>query len=194
VFPCLVSGSARPSCQFPPASPVSPIQQYLYLGKVAFFVHPSNCSWYLPFLNVQSFPASTTMVLWFLLSPAASAWLLYQGYRYSQLGVRFPRVRTPTFPAHLPHLLLRPLIASGFVFSCQLARPHSLLCGSCSSGRSFAFGFLQTSPHDDALAFSYRLVQSTSVRVFHPLANAHAGRTKLQRLGNRWSENKVLNL
>ena len=102
----------------------------------------------------SALPISTAMVLWPLLTPAASVWLLNQGYRSSQFGVRSPRVRTLTFPAHLPHLLLQPLIALGFVVSCQLARPHSLLWGSCSSGRSFAYGFLQTPPHDDALAFS----------------------------------------
>jgi hypothetical protein len=37
---------------------------------------------------------------------------------------------------------------------------------------------IQTLPHGNAFAFSYQLVQPTSVRVFHPLSNAHAGRTK----------------
>ena len=40
---------------------------------------------------------------------------------------RSPQIRTLTFSASLSHLLLRPLIASGFVAVCQLARPHSLL-------------------------------------------------------------------
>jgi hypothetical protein len=45
------------------------------------------------------------------------------------------------------------LIASGFAVCCQLALPHGLLSGLCSSNCMFASGFLQTSPHDDALAF-----------------------------------------
>ena len=102
----------------------------------------------------SALPTSIAVVLWPLLTPAASAWLLSQGYRSSRPGVRSPRVRALTFPAHLPHLLLRSLIASGFIVTCQLARPHSLLWGSCSSGHRFAYGFLQTPPRDDALAFS----------------------------------------
>jgi hypothetical protein len=66
------------------------------------------------------------MVLWLLLTSAASAWFHNQGYRSRLLG-RPPQVRTLTFPAPLPHLLLRPLVASGFVVMCQLARPHSLI-------------------------------------------------------------------
>ena len=45
---------------------------------------------------------------------------------------RPPRVRTLPFPAHLPHLLLWPLIALGFVVIGQLARPHSLFMGFVS--------------------------------------------------------------
>jgi len=67
---------------------------------------------------------------------------------------RSPQVRALTFPAHLPHLLLRPLTALGFVVTCQLARPHSLRWSSCPSGHRFASGFLQTPPHGDALAFN----------------------------------------
>jgi len=65
-----------------------------------------------------------------------------------------------TVSASLSHLLLRPLIALGFLVNYQLARSHSLLWASCSSlvpaqvqaGRRFASSFLQTSPRDDALA------------------------------------------
>ena len=38
------------------------------------------------------------------------------------LDDRSPQVRTLTFPAPSPHLPHQPLIASGFVVSCQLAR------------------------------------------------------------------------
>jgi len=69
---------------------------------------------------------SASLVLWPLLTPAASAWPLDQGYHLLWLDGRPPQVRTLTFPAHLPHLLLWPLIASGFVVLRQLARPRSL--------------------------------------------------------------------
>ena len=54
------------------------------------------------------------------------------GLPLTRLDDRSPRVRTLTFPAHLPHLLLWPLIALGFVVSRQLARPHSLFMGFVS--------------------------------------------------------------
>ena len=40
-----------------------------------------------------------------------------------------------------------------FIVTCQLVlcTPH-LISGSCSSPRAFGLGFLQTPPHDDALA------------------------------------------
>ena len=66
---------------------------------------------------------------------------------------RSPQVRTLTFLARLPDLPLRLLIALGFAVCCQLALPHGLLSGLCSSNCKFASSFLQTSPHDDALAF-----------------------------------------
>ncbi len=66
------------------------------------------------------------MVLWLLLTSAASAWLLNQGY-CSQPGGRSPQVRTLAFPAHLPDLLLWHLVALGFAVNCQLARPCSLI-------------------------------------------------------------------
>ena len=67
------------------------------------------------------------MVLWPLLTPAVSAWLLSQGYHFLQLDGRPPQVRALAFLAHLPDLLLWPLVASGFAVICQLARPHSLI-------------------------------------------------------------------
>ena len=41
---------------------------------------------------------------------------------------------------------------SDFRDNCLLIRHTRLICGSCSSGQRFAFGFLPTSPHDDAVA------------------------------------------
>src|ERR1700722_20655241 len=53
-----------------------------------------------------------------------------------------------------------------------------LLSCFCSSLPAFAFGFLQTLPRGNALAFSYGSQLSTSVRDLHPQVIAHAGRTK----------------
>ena len=69
-------------------------------------------------------------MLFIALTSAASAWSHNQGYRSRPDG-RSPQVRTLTFPAPLPYLLLRPLVASGFVVICQLARPHSLIWFVC---------------------------------------------------------------
>ena len=48
----------------------------------------------------------------------------------------------------------------------------------CSSGQCFASGFLQTPPHDDALASSCILPTAGRIRDSHPLERAPAGRTK----------------
>ena len=45
------------------------------------------------------------------------------------------------------------LDCTGFVVISQLAQHHGLLLGLCSSSCRFASGFLQTTPHGDALAF-----------------------------------------
>ena len=45
------------------------------------------------------------------------------------------------------------------------------------TGQCFAYGFLQTSPHNDALAFSCILPTAGRIRDFHPLERAPAGRT-----------------
>ena len=50
------------------------------------------------------------------------------------------------------------------------------------TGQCFAYGFLQTSPHNDALAFSCILPTAGRIRDFHPLERAPAGRTTKQRL------------
>ena len=46
------------------------------------------------------------------------------------------------------------------------------------TGQCFASGFLQTPPHDDALALGCTLPTAGRVRDFHPLERAPAGRTK----------------
>jgi len=70
----------------------------------------------------------------------------------------------------------------GFVVTCPLAPsvPH-LLSGSCSSPRAFGLGFLQTPPHDEALAL---LLAFGSAKTwhgdFHPISSvpcpAHTSR------------------
>lgn len=47
----------------------------------------------------------------------------------------------------------------------------------CSSGQCFASGFLQTPPHDDALASGCILPTAGQIRDFHRLERAPAGRT-----------------
>ena len=46
------------------------------------------------------------------------------------------------------------------------------------TGQWFASGFLQTPPHDDALAISCTLPTAGRVRDFHPLERVPAGHTK----------------
>ncbi|MCA5576711.1 hypothetical protein [Enterocloster clostridioformis] len=48
------------------------------------------------------------------------------------------------------------------------------------TGQWFASGFLQTPPHDDALAIGCTLPTAGRVRDFHPLERAPAGRTYKQ--------------
>jgi hypothetical protein len=150
-FPRLVSETARPSGNVPQASPASHAHQYPYPGKSAFFARLANCSSYSASLmfSPSHLDGGGTMASadFCRLSLTSRSGLLLP-----QPGGRPPQVRTLTFPAPLPHLLLWPLVALGFAVSCQLARPHSLLWGSCSSSRRSASGFLQTPPHGDALA------------------------------------------
>ena len=47
------------------------------------------------------------------------------------------------------------------------------------TGQWFASGFLQTPPHDDALAIGCTLPTAGRVRVFHPLERVPAGHTKI---------------
>src|SRR4030042_2853416 len=57
----------------------------------------------------------------------------------------------------------------GFLVTCPLAPnvPH-LISGFCSSPRTFGLGFLQTPPHDDALALLLTLGSAnTWCKVFH---------------------------
>src|SRR5262249_53697778 len=62
-------------------------------------------------------------------------------------------IRSTAFAARLPDLQPGPLMDVDFAVSCPLVRPGLPPSGFCTSGRGFATRFLQTPPHDDALAF-----------------------------------------
>src|SRR5262245_55859099 len=71
-----------------------------------------------------------------------------------------------------------------FVVACPLVPnvPH-LISGSCSSPRTCAPRFLQTPPHDDALALCLSFGSTfTWTGDFHPLAVQHARHTRGQSL------------
>ena len=53
------------------------------------------------------------------------------------------------------------------------------------TGQWFASGFLQTPPHDDALAISCTLPTAGRVRDFHPLERVPAGRTSKRIPGSK---------
>lgn len=72
----------------------------------------------------------------------------------------------------------------GFVVTCPLASATShLISSSCPSSRSFALGFLQTLPRDNALALSLSFGSAiTWYRDFHPtslVGHAQSSVTKL---------------
>jgi hypothetical protein len=99
------------------------------------------------------------------------------GLPLPQPGNRPPQVRALPFPVLLPHLPLRLLVASDFVVLSQLVQPHSLM--------SFVLLRSQVCLRLPSVTASrpcpcLRLAVGVTAyaRVFHPLANAHAGRTK----------------
>ena len=58
------------------------------------------------------------------------------------------------FPRTLAAFTTSPLdLLRASLFLASSPNRHGLICGSCSSSRRFASGFLQTPPHGDALAF-----------------------------------------
>jgi len=56
---------------------------------------------------------------------------------------------------------------SDFRDICLLIRHAGLLCGSCSSGQRFAFGFLPTIPHNTAVAVQLTLPPDGRVEDLH---------------------------
>jgi hypothetical protein len=65
---------------------------------------------------------------------------------------RSPEVSPTAFRAAPPNLRFAPLMEMGFAKPGPLAQRSRLISGFCSSARTFAPRFLQTPPHDDALA------------------------------------------
>ena len=64
-----------------------------------------------------------------------------------------------------------------FSLYCGLIHASQPIRDFYSSGQCFASGFLQTPPHDDALASDCILPTAGRIRDFHPLERAPAGRT-----------------
>lgn len=62
------------------------------------------------------------------------------------------------------------------------------------TGQWFASGFLQTPPHDDALAIGCTLPTAGRVRDFHPLERAPAGRTRKSEYHLFLDDTPVLNI
>ena len=132
-----IISTARPSGKIPAASPPSPSLQVPYPGKSAFCARLLRCSMVSSRLTFRPSPRKQVSLLasdgrhstdYFglcLTSALRSKPLSVLSVFLGTQG-RSPQVRTLNFPAPLPHLLLRPLVISGFVFSCQLARLHSL--------------------------------------------------------------------
>jgi len=66
----------------------------------------------------------------------------------------------------------------GLRFDMQTRPPlFSLACGSCSSSRDFALGFLQIPPHGGHPCHQLVVPTAKPTADFHRQVNAHAGRT-----------------
>ena len=85
-----------------------------------------------------------------------------------------------TVPPCAPAFTLMPAASTSvpsvqvldFRDSCLLIRHERLVCDSCSSGQRFAFSFLPTTPHGDAVAVRLALPPAGGARDFHPQASA----------------------
>jgi hypothetical protein len=116
-------------------------------------------------------------VLWLRLTPVLSIQSCDWGCGYPQ-DDRSPQVRTLTFPAHPPNLLLCPLMdwtswylahSSERTASYQVRVPQVAGLPPASSG-----------PHLTVTPLPLATVSSINLRkILHLLVNAHAGRTRL---------------
>ena len=106
----------------------------------------------------------------------------FQSHATSQGTWEIPRGKTQSFlRVNAGFIKHAPLRMEGFVVTCPLAPdvPH-LISGSCSSPRAFGLGFLQTPPHDDALALLLAFGSAITWHGdFHPISSvpcpAHTG-------------------
>ncbi len=82
---------------------------------------------------------------------------------------RSPRVRHVTFIPYTRRIYFRTLSDDYWALDLLASSPECgcLICGSCSSGRDFAFSFLPTLPRDNAVA----------VQLVVPAIRAHRGLT-----------------
>ena len=118
----------------------------------------------------------------------------FQSHATSQGTEETSRGKTQNLPrVNAGFIKHAPLRMEGFVVTCPLAPsvPH-LLSGSCSSPRAFGLGFLQTPPHDDALALFLTFGSAkTWFEDFHLVSSvpcpAHTAWVSGARQSVRWS-------
>ena len=90
---------------------------------------------------------------------------------------RPPAIRLTAFNAQPPNLPPAPLMVWTSRPFARSSDAVGLISGSCPSARVFAPRFLQTSPHDDALALRYHCSPSGCEEDLHLQAVNHARRT-----------------
>ena len=106
--------------------------------------------------QVRPFIGWSGRLLWPLLTPAAPSRRLAAPVAHLHAGADRQASQGKTrdlHPTYPPHLRPNPPGDIGLrVLWPPRPRPERLICGSCSSGRDFAYSFLQTPPRGDALA------------------------------------------
>ena len=104
-------------------------------------------------------------------------------YRHCRVREISPGTHTFFHTYTCPVYCLRSVQLLDFGLSCNLI--HALQpIRTTFTGQCFAYGFLQTPPHGDALAFGCILPTAGRIRDFHPLERAPAGRTRNVKLSN----------
>ena len=132
------------------------------------------------FLWVRPFRCGVPLsVLWPRLTPAISAPPHGGGYRLSRRNRRPPRIRTSSFRScTCPSLLPQSLAASDFALCRRLVRLKQPQIGFVYLRSSFCLQL----PSDSASRLTPLLLANgrrspAPVRDFHPIDDAHAGRT-----------------
>ena len=114
-------------------------------------------------------------------------------YRLCHVHETSPGTHT-LFPTYTcPVYCWRSVQLLDFGLSCSLIHASQPI-RTTFTGQWFASGFLQTPPHDDALAISCTLPTAGRVRDFHPLERAPAGRTKIPYAGIAFLHTAVIHL